>query len=63
MTSPKRPKGKSSSKVKLTSREIVFCFVALLVLAAFIAYRGFDSSAAWGFLAVAVGLLFGRVLR
>jgi hypothetical protein len=57
MTSPKRPKG------KMTSREIIFCFVALLVLAGFFAYCGIDSPIVWSSLVTVIGLLFRKGLR
>ena len=51
----------SKAKHKMTSLETVICYVATLILAGFIAHSGLDSPAVWGFLGVAVGLLFGRV--
>ncbi len=48
-------------KIKMTSLEIVICYVATLILAGFIADSRLESHAVWGFLGVAIGLLFGKV--
>ena len=50
---------KRRTKGKMTSLETVVCYVATLILAGFIAHSGIDSPAVWGFLGVAIGLLFG----
>jgi hypothetical protein len=52
---------KRRTKGKMTSLETVVCYVATLILAGFIAHSGIDSPAVWGFLGVAIGLLFGKV--
>ena len=51
----------SPQKAKMTSLEIVVCYVATLILAGFIADSRLESPAVWGFLGVAIGLLFGKV--
>lgn len=62
MTTRKRTNSKSKpQKTKMTSLEIVVCYVATLVLAGFIADSRLESPAIWGFLGVAIGLLFGKV--
>jgi hypothetical protein len=48
-------------KRKMTSLEMIICYVATLILAGFIAHSGLESPAVWGFLGVAIGLLFGKV--
>lgn len=61
MTTKRERKAKTKPKTKMTSLEIVVCYVATLILAGFIAHSGLDSPAVWGFLGVAIGLLFGKV--
>jgi hypothetical protein len=62
MTTQQKVNNKSHSpKTKMTSLEIVVCYVATLILAGFIANSGLESPAIWGFLGVAIGLLFGKV--
>ncbi len=61
MTRKRKPRGESKPKTKMTSLETVICYVATLILAGFIAHSGLDSPAVWGFLGVAIGLLFGKV--
>jgi hypothetical protein len=57
----RRTRKQTKSKAKRISLEIVICYVATLILAGYIAHSGLDSSAVWGFLGVALGLLFGKV--
>ncbi len=61
MTTKRRTKSKSKPKTKMNSLETIICYVATLILAGFIAQSGLDSPAVWGFLGVAIGLLFGKV--
>jgi hypothetical protein len=61
MTTNKRTKGRTKPKTNMTSLETVVCYAATLILAGFIAHSGIDSPAVWGFLGVAIGLLFGKV--
>ena len=61
MTLKRQSKRKSKPKFKMNSLETVICYVATLILAGFIAQSGLDSPAVWGFLGVAIGLLFGKV--
>jgi hypothetical protein len=56
-----RKTAKNKKKYKLTSFETTACYVATLILAGFIAKNGIDSPAVWGFLGVAIGLLFRKV--
>jgi len=63
MTSKRKTRGKSKPKIEMTSPETVVCYLATLVLAGFIAHSGLDSPAVWGFLGVAIGLLFGKVSK
>lgn len=61
MTTKRRTKDKVNPRKKMDSLEIVICYVATLILAGFIAQSGLESPAVWGFLGVAIGLLFGKV--
>ncbi len=60
-TTRRKTKSKSKPKITMNSMETVICSVATLILAGFIANSGLDSPAVWGFLGVAIGLLFGKV--
>jgi hypothetical protein len=57
MKSEKRPKSKSRPRIKKPSLEMLFYFVALLILAGFIAHKGIDTPEAWIFLAVTTRLV------
>ena len=58
---PKRnPKRRPAPRPKMGAAETVICYVATLILAGCIAHSGLDSPAVWGFLGVAIGLLFGK---
>jgi hypothetical protein len=48
---------------KMTTSEIMVCYLAVLVLAGYIAGKGIDAPAVWGFLGVAIGILFGKVKK
>jgi hypothetical protein len=61
MTTNRRKKVRAKPTTKMTSLDTVVCYVATLILAGFIAQSGIDSPAVWGFLGVAIGLLFGKV--
>ena len=61
MTTKRRTKGKSKPRITMSSLEILVCYIATLILAGFIANSGLESPAIWGFLGVAIGLLFGKV--
>lgn len=61
MATRTKRKNHSKAKYKLTSLETVICYVATIILAGFIAHSGIDSPAVWGFLGVAIGLIFGKV--
>ena len=61
MATRSKRKKPSKAKYNLTSLETVVCYIATLILAGFIANSGLDSPAVWGFLGVAIGLIFGKV--
>ena len=56
----KRTRKIALPKPVLTPLETVFCYIATLILAGFLAHSRVDSPVVWGFLGVAIGLLFGR---
>jgi hypothetical protein len=56
-----RKTAKCKTKGKLTPYGTIVCYVATLILAGFIANSDIDSPVVWGFLGVAIGLLFGKV--
>ena len=60
MKPKKKQMGKPCSKGHMSSQEIAICYMATLILAGFIVQRGLDAPAVWGFLGVAIGLLFGK---
>jgi hypothetical protein len=47
----------------MTTSEIMVCYLAVLVLAGYIAGKGIDAPVVWGFLGVAIGILFGKVKK